>query len=114
MHDELEEDAQERLAAGSVQVEVGQVLLVSEYLLGLVHQTLVGSLLGEAHLLRGVVVLVGLLEYGQQVSEPIVQAHVEDELNLRSRRLIFNSIRIASRKKEHSNAQNLGNQGLIV
>ena len=84
VHDELDEDAQERLAAGAVQVQVGELVLVLEEALGLVHH------LHERHLLvaprrrrlghRVAALLVHALEYGQQVGEPIVEAHIQDEL----------------------------------
>jgi len=85
VHDELEQDAQEGLAARAVQVQVPQVLLVAEDLLGLGHQApedaLVAGLLQVAR-------LVGLLEVGEQVGEPVVQAHVEDELQQIKRALV--------------------------
>ena len=83
VHDELEQDAQERLSASSVQIQVGQILFVSENLFRLVDQSLVSALLSKAHLFRGAILtLVGFLEDGQQVGEPVVQSHVQYELKV--------------------------------
>ena len=89
VHNKFQQDSKERSAASSVQIKVGQVLFVSKDLLRFINKLRkdsfmkavirVFALIGREMNGR-VVFLVGFFEVREQISEPIIQSDVENEL----------------------------------